>query len=163
MSTLTAPPRSAPSSLVGLLACVIAVAAAALIGTLAVSGTSQEYASLARPSWAPPSWLFGPVWTALYASMAAAAWLVWRRVGLDRALVPFAVQLLLNAAWTPLFFGAGRYGWALVDIVALWLAIGVTVVVFWRVSRPAALLLVPYWLWVTFATALNASILALNR
>jgi tryptophan-rich sensory protein len=163
MSTLTAPPRSAPMSLVGLLACVIAVAAAALIGTLAVSGSSQEYASLVRPSWAPPSWLFGPVWTALYASMAAAAWLVWRRVGLDRALAPFAVQLLLNAAWTPLFFGAGQYGWALVDIVALWLAIAVTIVAFWRVSRPAALLLVPYWVWVTFAAALNASILSLNR
>jgi translocator protein len=163
MSTLTAPPRSAPTSLVGLLACVIAVAAAALIGTLAVSGAAQEYASLIRPSWAPPSWLFGPVWTALYASMAAAAWLVWRRVGLDRALVPFAVQLLLNAAWTPLFFGAGQYGWALVDIVALWLAIAVTMVAFWRVSRLAALLLVPYWVWVTFAGALNASILSLNR
>jgi benzodiazapine receptor len=163
MSTLTAPPRSAPSSLVGLLGFVIAVTAAALIGTLAVSSATQEYASLIRPAWAPPSWLFGPVWTVLYATMAVAAWLVWRRVGLDRALVPFAVQLLLNAAWTPLFFGAGRYGWALVDIVALWLAIAVTIVVFWRVSRPAALLLVPYWLWVTFASALNASILALNR
>jgi translocator protein len=163
MSTLTAPPRSAPRSLVGLLGCVLAVAAAALIGTLAVSGASQEYASLIQPAWAPPSWLFGPVWTVLYATMAAAAWLVWRRVGLDRTLVPFAVQLLLNAAWTPLFFGAGQYGWALVDIAALWLAIAVTIVVFWRVSRPAALLLVPYWLWVTFAAALNASILALNR
>jgi translocator protein len=163
MSTLTAPPRSAPKSLVGLLACVTAVAVAALVGSLAVSNASGEYASLVRPSWAPPSWLFGPVWTVLYASMAMSAWLVWRRVGLDRTLAPFAGQLLLNAAWTPLFFGAGAYGWALVDIVALWLAIAVTVVAFWRVSRPAAVLLVPYWLWVTFAAALNASILALNR
>jgi tryptophan-rich sensory protein len=162
MSTLTAPPRSTPARLVGLLAWTVPVAAAALIGTLAVSGTTQEYASLTRPSWAPPSWLFGPVWTVLYASMAAAAWLVWRRVGLGRALVPFAVQLLLNAAWTPLFFGAGRYGWALVDIVALWAAIAVTMVAFWRVSRPAALLLVPYWLWVTFAAALNTAIVVLN-
>jgi tryptophan-rich sensory protein len=162
MSTLTAPPRSTPARLVGLLASAAVVAAAALIGSLAVSGSSQEYASLARPSWAPPSWLFGPVWTMLYAAMAAAAWLVWRRVGLGRALVPFAVQLLLNAAWTPLFFGAGRYGWALVDIVALWLAIAVTTVVFWRVSRPAAVLLAPYWLWVTYAGALNAAIVVLN-
>jgi tryptophan-rich sensory protein len=163
MSTLTAPPTTAPARAVGLLACLVTVAAAALIGGLAAADASTEYASLARPPWAPPSWLFGPVWTALYAGMAAAAWLVWRRVGIDRTLVPFAVQLVLNAVWTPLFFGAGAYGWALVDIVALWLAIAVTVVVFWRVSRPAALLLVPYWVWVTYAGALNASILALNR
>jgi translocator protein len=147
----------------GLFVWAVAVAAAALIGGLAVADAAGEYASLQRPPWAPPSWLFGPVWTVLYAGMAVAAWLVWRRVGVDRTLVPFAVQLVLNAAWTPLFFGAGAYGWALVDIIALWLAIAVTIVAFWRVSRPAAVLLGPYWVWVTYAAALNASILALNR
>ena len=70
---------------------------------------------------------------------------------------------MLNAVWTPIFFGAGKYGWALVDIVALWFTIVVTVVAFWRISRLAALLLVPYWLWVSYATALNASIWWLNR
>jgi benzodiazapine receptor len=78
-------------------------------------------------------------------------------------LTIFSAQLLLNTAWTPLFFGAGEYGWALVDIVVLWLAIAITVAAFWRLSRPAALLLVPYWLWVTYAAALNAAIVAMNR
>jgi len=98
----------------------------------------------------------------LYAMIAVAGWLVWRRVGWTPALTVYAAQLVLNAAWTPIFFGAGRYGWALADIVLLWVLIGVTVVMFRRVSRPAAWLLVPYWLWVTYATALNAAIVALN-
>lgn len=146
----------------GLAGFLAAVAAAALIGTLAVTGTAGEYATLDRPAWAPPSWLFGPVWTVLYAMIAVAGWLVWRRVGADRVLVPYVAQLVLNAAWTPIFFGAGRYGWALVDIVAMWLAIGVTVHSFRRVHPTAAWLLVPYWLWVTFATALNAAIVVMN-
>jgi tryptophan-rich sensory protein len=163
MTTVTATPRSTPVRLLGLLGFVAVVAAVAVIGSLATSGSSSEYATLPRPSWAPPSWLFGPVWTVLYAMMAVSAWLVWRRVGLTRHLVPFAVQLALNAAWTPLFFGAGEYAWALVDIIALWLAIGVTGWAFWRVSRPAAALLLPYWLWVTYAAALTASIVMMAR
>ena len=106
--------------------------------------------------------MFGPVWTVLYIAIAVAGWLVWRRVGWGPALAVYAVQLALNAAWTPLFFGAGAYGLALVEILVMWLAIGATVVLFWRVSRPAALLLVPYWAWVTFATALNFAIWRLN-
>ncbi len=145
-----------------LLAFGAAAAGAALIGGLAVSGAPQEYTSLARPSWAPPSWLFGPVWTVLYVLIAVAGWLVWRRVGWSLALTAWAAQLVLNAAWTPIFFGAGRYGWALVDIALLWVLIGLTVALFWRVSRVAALLLAPYWAWVSFATVLNASIAASN-
>jgi tryptophan-rich sensory protein len=146
----------------GLAAFGVAVATAALIGGLGVAGTSAEYQSLEQPSWAPPSWLFGPVWTVLYALMAVAGWLVWRRTGWSTALTVYAAQLVLNAAWTPIFFGFGRYGLALVDIVVLWFLIGATIVLFWRVSRLAAALLLPYWAWVTFATALNAAIWSAN-
>jgi tryptophan-rich sensory protein len=157
------PPRSPAARWAGLVAFGLAVAAVAALGALAVSGTQSEYAALERPAWAPPSWLFGPVWTVLYGMIAIAGWLVWRRTGAGAPLLPYAVQLVLNAAWTPIFFGAGAYGWALVDIVALWCAVAATVVAFRRVSRPAAWLLVPYWLWVTYAAALNASIWWLNR
>ncbi|MBV1849533.1 TspO/MBR family protein [Catellatospora tritici] len=142
---------------------VAAVTVVAVVGALAVAQPADDYAALARPGWAPPSWLFGPVWTLLYAMIALAGWLVWRAVGWGPQLVPYAVQLVLNAAWTPLFFGAGQRGVALVDIVALWVAVGVTVLAFRKVSTAAAWLLVPYWLWVTFATALNFSIWQLNQ
>lgn len=139
-----------------------AVTVAAAIGGLGVRGTAQEYARLDQPDWAPPSWVFGPVWTFLYALIAVAGWLVWRRVGFGPALYAWTAQLVLNAIWTPLFFGAGRYGLAFAEIVLMWLAIGVTVVLFARVSRLAAALLLPYWAWVTFAAALNLSIWQLN-
>ena len=139
-----------------------AVTAAALIGGLGVAGTSGEYQSLNQPSWAPPSWLFGPVWTLLYAMIAVSGWLVWRRTGWTTALTVYAVQLVLNAVWTPIFFGFGQYGLALIDIVVMWLAIGATVWLFRPISRPAAALLLPYWAWVTFATALNAAIWSMN-
>ncbi|MEU4427782.1 TspO/MBR family protein [Actinoplanes sp. NPDC024001] len=141
---------------------VVAVALAALIGGLGVAGTASEYQSLDRPSWAPPSSVFGPVWTVLYAMIAVSGWLVWRRTGWSSALNWYAVQLVLNAAWTPIFFGAGQYGLALLDIVVLWALIGVTVWKFRAVSKPAAALLLPYWAWVTFATALNAAIWLAN-
>ncbi|MCA2217725.1 TspO/MBR family protein [Jidongwangia harbinensis] len=156
------PPRTASAAWLGLIPFGLAVTAAALIGVLGVTGTSAEYQNLDQPSWAPPSWLFGPVWTTLYAMIAVAGWLVWRRTGWSAALTGYAAQLVLNAAWTPIFFGFGEYGLALVDIVALWVLIGATVWMFWRVYRPAAWLLVPYWAWVTFATALNAAIWSAN-
>jgi benzodiazapine receptor len=140
-----------------------AVAVAALLGGLGVAGTADEYRSLEQPAWAPPSWLFGPVWTVLYAMIAVSGWLVWRRTGWSSALNWYAVQLVLNAIWTPIFFGFGQYGLALVDIVVLWAMIGVTVWKFRPISRLAAGLLLPYWAWVTFATALNASIWLANR
>ena len=146
----------------GLLVFVAATAVASIIAALTVTGTSDRYAQLDRPGWAPPSWLFGPVWTVLYVGIAIAGWLVWRRTGASAVLIPYAVQLVLNAAWTPIFFGAGEYGWAAVDIIALWIAVLVTIIGFARVHRVAAALLVPYLAWVSFATALNLAIWSLN-
>lgn len=138
------------------------VTAVATVGGLAASGSSAEYERLRQPDWAPPGWLFGPVWTVLYALIALAGWLVWRRAGSTRALSVYGAQLLFNAAWTPLFFGLGRYDLALVDVGILWVLIGVTIVLFRRFSAIAALLLVPYWVWVSYATALNLAIWRLN-
>lgn len=157
-SSVTDRPRTPVATWLGLAAFGAAVTAAALIGVLGVSGTSAEYQNLEQPSWAPPSWLFGPVWTVLYVLIAVSGWLVWRRTGWTTALTVYAAQLALNALWTPLFFGFGEYGLALVDIVLLWVLIGATIWLFRPVSRLAAALLLPYWAWVTFATGLNAAI-----
>ncbi|WBB98339.1 tryptophan-rich sensory protein [Solwaraspora sp. WMMA2080] len=138
------------------------VAAAAAVGAFAARDAGSRYAELVQPSWAPPSWLFSPVWTILYVLIAVAGFTVWRRAGVGLAIASWLAQLVLNAAWTPLFFAAGRYGLAFAEIVLLWLLVGATVVLFWRVWRPAALLMVPYWGWVTFAAALNLSIWQLN-
>jgi len=138
------------------------VVAVAAVGGLAMRDTAVAYADLARPGWAPPGWLFGPVWAALYASIAVSGWLVWRRTGWTRAMWAYGVQLALNAAWSPLFFGAGRYGLAFLDIVGLWLSIGVTIALFGRISRAAAALLLPYWVWVAYAAALNLAIWRMN-
>ena len=146
-----------------LAAFVVAVVIAAAIGGLGVAGTATEYNNLAQPSWAPPSAVFGPVWTVLYAMIALAGWLAWRRAGFTRPLWLFAAQLVLNAIWTPLFFGAGEHGLAFADIAVLWLVLGATVVSFRRVRRAAAALLVPYWIWVTYAAALNLAIWQLNN
>jgi len=145
-----------------LLPFLAAVAAVAVVGGLSASAVPQEYASLEQPAFAPPSWVFGPVWTVLYAMIGVAGWLFWRRQVWSPVLALWVVQLVLNLAWTPLFFGAGQRGLALVDIVLLDLLVAATVVLGWRTSRPAALLLVPYLAWTCFATALNASIWAMN-
>jgi tryptophan-rich sensory protein len=131
----------------GLAGFAAAVIVVALVGTLAVAQPADDYEALARPGWAPPPWVFGPVWTVLYAMIAIAGWLVWQRVGWGPAMWAYTAQLVLNAAWTPLFFGAGQRGLAFADIVALWLAVGATVWLFRRVSAVAVWLLVPYWLW----------------
>jgi tryptophan-rich sensory protein len=120
------------------------------------------YASLNKPEWNPPGWIFGPVWTALYLMMAVAAWLVWRRDGWRRPLWRYFMQLVLNAAWTPVFFGAHELGWALVVILVLWLAILVTAVGFFNISKPAGWMLVPYLAWVTFAAFLNFTLWRMN-
>jgi benzodiazapine receptor len=119
------------------------------------------YASLVKPSWSPPAWLFGPVWTALYLMMAAAAWFVWRQGGWRVQRGPlglYLLQLALNALWTPVFFGLRSPGLALVVIVLLGVAIVLTGRAFRPVSRMASWLLVPYLVWVVFAAALNFSI-----
>jgi translocator protein len=121
----------------------------------------EWYASLHKPAWNPPAWLFGPVWTALYLMMATAAWQVWRRAG-GRPLRLYFAQLTLNAAWTPVFFGAREMGWALLVILLLWAAILATLLAFRRASKPAAWLLAPYLAWVSFATFLNFTLWRMN-
>ncbi|MFO1438736.1 MAG: TspO/MBR family protein [Verrucomicrobiaceae bacterium] len=120
------------------------------------------YNSIEKPSWNPPSWIFGPVWTLLYLGMAVAAWLVWKRSGSEHALRLYVVQLALNAAWTPVFFGAHAMGAAFIVIVSMWIAIWLTLRAFWAVSRPAGLLFVPYLAWVSFASVLNFTLWRLN-
>ena len=169
-STSTAAPTTAHSALVlaasiGLVA--IIAAAGAAIGAPGVDGW---YEDAAKPMFTPPNAIFGPVWGVLYLSMAIAAWLVWRRppsLARTRALRIYAVQLALNALWTPAFFGLGAVIgatglWiALVVIVLLDFAILAAIIRFSDVSRVAATLLVPYWLWVLFATTLNAAMAVL--
>ena len=128
--------------------------------------SSGWYATLTKPALNPPVWVFGPVWTTLYALMGIAVFLVWRagweRKDVKAALGIFGLQLFLNAIWSVIFFGLHNPGWALVDIAALWLTIVWTIVVFYKISKPAAYLLVPYILWVSFAVYLNYSIWMLN-
>ena len=142
--------------------------AAAALGGLFTGPATQPggwYEWIAKPSWTPPSWLFGPVWTLLYGAMAVAGWLVWREGGWRAQKVPLAlffVQLALNTLWSYLFFGLRSPGLAFAEIVALWIAILATLIAFWRVSRLAGGLFVPYLAWVTFAAALNYSVWRLN-
>jgi translocator protein len=145
-----------------LLGFVVAVVVVAVVGGIASANASSQYATFDRPAWAPPSWLFGPVWTLLYAMIAISGWLVWRAAGgfAKPAHVVYAVQLVLNMLWTPLFFGAGLQWAAFAEIVLLWISIVATIVLFARHSRPAAWLLAPYLAWVTFAAALNFAIAA---
>lgn len=141
------------------------------LGTLALgtlSGlssirTSDDYRDLDAPAWAPPSWVFGPVWTVLYLMVGTAACMAWRAGASKGALGLWGAQLAVNLAWTPLFFGLGQRGWALVDIVLLLALVAATIVAFARTEKRAAWLLAPYAAWVTFATALNAAFWWLNR
>jgi benzodiazapine receptor len=166
MSETALHPRPSPSRAVaGLAVFAVAVVLVAAIGGLAATSSAAQYQALDLPSWAPPAAVFGPVWTVLYAMIAIAGWLVWRRrgvVGAPGAFAVYAVQLALNALWTPLFFGMGAIGAAFVEICALWIAVATTIVLFGRHSRSAAVLLVPYLAWVTFAAALNGAIWQLN-
>ena len=143
---------------------VICFSVAAVGGAITTPQVGNWYANLAKPDWTPPGWIFGPVWSVLYLGMAIAAWLVWRQEGLA-SVAPwglFAAQLFLNLAWSWLFFGLRAPGAALLELVLLWMAILATTAVFWRRSKPAGLLLVPYLAWVTFAAALNFAIWRLN-
>ena len=149
----------------GLVAWLIVSFIAAGIGGAASIQAGAFYDQLIRPEWAPPAWIFGPVWTALYALMGIAAWLIWRIAGFRAAriaLTLFLVQLVLNALWSWLFFGWRLGALAFVDIVLLWALIVATLVAFWRITPLAGALLVPYLLWVSFACALNYSVWQLN-
>jgi tryptophan-rich sensory protein len=143
----------------------VCVGGGALVGLATAGGDSAWYESLAKPSWTPPDAVFGPVWTALYAAMAVAAWRVWRKGGWQAhggALALFLSQLVVNFAWSFVFFGAQQIGWALADIVVLWILIALAIRRFAAVDPAAAWLLVPYLAWVTFAAVLNAAIYRLQ-
>lgn len=161
-TAMHAPNASRTPALLGLVPFLAAVTAVAVIGGLAAGSSTSTYRALDTPAFAPPSWLFGPVWSVLYLTIAVAGWLVWRRAGWTSALTLWAIQLLFNLAWTPLFFAADLYAVALVDIVMLLVAVAVTIALFRRTSKAAAWLLVPYLAWVGYATALNAGIVILN-
>ncbi|WJR35800.1 tryptophan-rich sensory protein [Mycobacteroides immunogenum] len=156
--------RRLPDDIPALVISLAAAAIAAGVGGLASVNAAAKYGLLVQPSWAPPAWLFGPVWTVLYVLMGVAAWLVWRTRPpvATRALSAYGIQLVLNALWTPLFFGLGWRGAALAEIAVLWIALAVTITLFWRSSRIAAYLLVPYLVWTTFAVCLNFSVWQLN-
>lgn len=144
---------------------LLCFAAAGLGSVFTGSSVDSWYQTLRKPSFNPPSWVFGPVWTALYALMAAAAWRVWRRYGFSgagAALALFGVQLGLNVGWSALFFGARLPGAAFAEIVILWSAILGTTLAFLRLDRPAGWMMLPYLGWVTFASVLNYSIWQLN-
>lgn len=141
---------------------VLCLAVGALGGWATAQSVAEWYPTLAKPSWTPPPWLFAPVWTALYILMGLSAWLVWKKGNAQGAMMLFGAQLLLNLAWSFLFFGARSPGLALVDIIALWIAIAAMIFAYALKNRLAAFLMVPYLAWVSFATALNAAIFMLN-
>jgi tryptophan-rich sensory protein len=157
--------RPARTQVIGLAGWLAATFVTGAIGAFASASAGTFYGGLVRPDWAPPAWLFGPVWTTLYVLMGIAAWLVWRDHGLRgarNALRLFITQLVVNALWTWIFFVWHQGAFALVEIVVLWLMIAGTLVMFWRLHRLAALLLAPYLAWVSFATALTAALWRLN-
>ena len=157
--------RTPTHSILGLVGWVAIVAVAAAAGTIASVDAAAFYRSLSLPPWAPPARVFGPVWTALYLAMAVAAWLVWKRLGWRGAgatLALFCAQLALNALWSWLFFAWHKGQAALVDLAILWVVVLVLTVRFFRVSKLAGVLLVPYLLWLSFAGVLNFAVLQRN-
>jgi len=140
---------------------------AGLIGSVfTVSAISTWYTELLKPALNPPNWLFGPVWTTLYVLMGIAAFLIWKKGCGKRevriALGIFLIQLFLNTMWSIIFFGLHNPFWAFIEIIVLWFAIVTTIIVFYKISKPAAYLLLPYLAWVTLASYLNYSIWMLN-
>jgi len=157
--------RSIGHQALGLGGWLLITFAAAALGGLASARAGAFYAQLERPGWAPPGWLFGPVWSALYVLMAVAAWLVWRDGGVRgaaRALGLFVAQLGANALWTWLYFAWQQGAWAFLEVLVLWLLVLATCVAFWRHRRVAGVLLLPYLAWVAFAAALTWSTWRLN-
>ncbi len=153
------------------LALVLSIGVCLFAGIFGSIFTASEiptwFATLAKPTWSPPAWVFGPVWTTLYVLMGVSAWIIWRkgwkRKDVKIALWIFAAQLALNALWSLIFFGWHQLGWAFLEVILLWLTILATIVFFAKISRPAAWLLAPYLAWVTIASVLNFTIWQLNR
>jgi len=145
---------------------ISAIVYALLITVAAASGgifkPGEWYERLEKPGWTPPNWAFPVVWTVLFLMIGAAGWIVWRLDGFGLATSLWLAQLVFNAAWSYLFFGIKRMDWALADAGALWLSIAAFIAVAWPISITAALLFVPYLVWVTVAFALNRSVWALN-
>ena len=157
--------QSLKRQFLGLVGWLVATFAAGSVGAIASARAATFYGQLTQPTWAPPAWLFGPVWSVLYILMAVAAWLIWRKhsfSGAPTALWLFVIQLFANALWTWLFFVLHRGALSLAEIVLLWLLIAATISAFWPLQRLAALLLVPYFAWVSFASALALSLWRLN-
>lgn len=164
MSTVVSTKRAHPAW--ALAAFVLLCLGVGAIGGLATAESVRDwYPTLAKPAWTPPSWLFGPVWTTLYIFMGVAGWLVWKAepsVTRNRGLILFNVQLVANALWSPVFFGAREIAGALAIILVIDVAVAATLFTFARTNRLAAGLFVPYLAWVLFATALNFAIWRLN-
>jgi len=154
-------------SLLSLLTFVVICFGAAALGSLVTAGSVESwYAGINKPPWTPPNWLFGPVWTLLYLMMALSGWLIWRErrhLLANTVLILFSAQLALNTLWSGLFFGLHLTGWAMVDILALWALIGLYALNARKISSAAALLFLPYWAWVSFASALNIAVWWLNH
>lgn len=150
--------------LVGLILWLGITFLAAFTGAMGSMEAASFYATLRLPDWAPPGWLFGPVWTGLYLLMGVAAWIVWRDGGWKAApaLGLYVLQLMLNALWSWLFFAWRMGAAAMVDVTLLWILVLVTIGAFNRRSRLAALMLLPYLAWITFAAALNLAVWRLN-
>jgi tryptophan-rich sensory protein len=148
-----------------LLSLIIPLAVGGISGYFTVSAIPGWYQTIQKPSWNPPNWVFGPVWTTLYALMGIAMYLIWtqpRSEQRQRALHLNAAQLILNFFWSLIFFNLHAIGWALIEIIILWVVIVQTMFAYDRVYKPAAWLLLPYIVWVTFATILNGAIWWLN-
>lgn len=161
--TVATSSRSMRSQVLGLLAWLAVVFAAAGLGAIASLDAESFYRLLHRPSWSPPASLFGPVWSALYACMGIAAWLVWRKSKATQpALRLFVGQLAANALWSWLFFAWHQGALAFIDVLLLLVLIAATIVSFWRLNRIAAVLLVPYLLWVGFASVLTWAVWRAN-
>jgi len=144
---------------------LLCLAVGGIAGYWTAPAVAGWYRQIAKPSWTPPDWLFGPVWTTLYVLIGIAGWQVWRSRDSSAgnpALMFWSAQLAVNFIWSPLFFGMQAIGWALIDILVLWFLIGGFILAARRISPPAALLFVPYWLWVSYAGALNFAIWTLN-
>jgi benzodiazapine receptor len=156
---------SKQKQILGLVSWLAVSFAASAVGAMASIQAKPFYSQLVQPNWAPPSGVFGPTWMTLYTLMGIAAWLVWRSGGFrlnQQALTLFLLQLAINALWSWFFFTWHLGGWALADIAALWIFIVATLVSFWRVRPLAGALLIPYLLWVSFASVLNYSLWQLN-
>jgi benzodiazapine receptor len=149
-----------------LIVSIVLAQAAGLLGALFTStGAGTWYQTIVKPSWNPPSWIFGPVWTTLYVLMGIASYLVWKTPPgtlRTQALILYGIQLALNALWSFVFFGAESPKWGVVVIVLLLLAILATTARFFTISKTAGYLMIPYILWVTFASVLNLTIWRLN-